>query len=45
MFGRTELDENIMYVGTSGGMAVPVDQNGQEVQIGAQVVAIDLSQY
>lgn len=43
MFGRTAEDEDVMYVGTSGGLAVPVTQNGQQLQVGAQVVAINLS--
>jgi hypothetical protein len=42
-FGRTEKDSDVLYVVTSGGLAVPVDEDGQEVQVGGQVVAIDLS--
>jgi hypothetical protein len=42
-FGRTEWDSDVLYVVTSGGVAVPVDEGGQEVRVGAQVVAVDLS--
>lgn len=42
-FGRTEWDSDVLYVVTSGGLAVPVDENGQELRVGAQVVAVDLS--
>ena len=42
-FGRTERDGDVLYVVTSGGLAVPVDEGGQEIKVGGQVVAVDLS--
>jgi hypothetical protein len=42
-FGRTERDGDVLYVVTSGGLAVPVDEGGQEIEVGGQVVAVDLS--
>jgi len=42
-FGRTARDMDVLYVVTSGGLAVPVDEGGQEKRVGAQVVAVDLS--
>ncbi|TVY84561.1 hypothetical protein LSUE1_G002749 [Lachnellula suecica] len=42
-FGRTEIDRDVLYIVTAGGLASPVYQDGKEVIIGGQVVAVDLS--
>lgn len=42
-FGRTDLDKDVLYVVTAGGLASPIIVDGQSVQVGAQVVAVDLS--
>lgn len=39
-FGRTEWDKDILYVTTGGALGIPVIQNGQEVRVGAQIVAV-----
>lgn len=41
-FGRTEKDNHILYVVTSGGLAAPVDGN---ITVGAQVLAVDTSRW
>lgn len=42
-FGRTEVDRDVLYVVTSGGLATPVFVDGKPVMVGGQVVAVDLS--
>lgn len=42
-FGRTEIDRDVLYVVTAGGLATPVEVGGKEVMVGGQVVAVDLS--
>lgn len=41
-FGRMERDRDVLYVVTAGGLATPVIVDGEAVQVGAQVVAVDL---
>jgi hypothetical protein len=41
-FGRTLFDFGVLYVTTSGGLLVPVEENGEAVSVGGQLVAVSV---